>query len=272
MEDFKYKERVEGAQESIKRSRWVFLALTIVSLSFLITAWNAYGSWTREIPLTIHSWTDDTVVAHLQQHLTEEWVKSQMIDVPVLGIHIGISDAAPLGGFGILILSIWFYFSTRRENRTIAELLIDTLHEPDETRSRIFHSIASYLVFLTIAKTDDPITSLRATVRRGSAFATLRAVVKMLFFLAPFTIFVIVLCDTASIFWLGAPYRAHHQPLIKGDIPTTFWIEWGSIEVIALILAAFAALLCLRALQFTAATGNVLNEYSRLIRGAAAQE
>src|SRR5438132_2893762 len=161
MADFQYKERIEGAQEAIKRSRWVFLILTIVSLALLITAWNAYFSWTREILLTLHSWTSDTVAAHAQQHLIEEWVNSQMIDIPVLGIHIGISDAAPVGGFGILILSIWFYFSTRRENRAIAELLIDTWRETDEVRSRIFHSIASYLVFLTIANTDDPISSLK---------------------------------------------------------------------------------------------------------------
>jgi hypothetical protein len=272
MADFKYQERIEGAQEAIKRSRWVFLILTIVSLALLITAWNAYFSWTREIPLTYHSWTEDAVAAHLQQHLTEEWVKSQMIDIPVLGIHIGISDAAPLGGFGVFILSIWFFFSTRRENRTIAELLIDTLHDTDEVRARIFHSVASYLVFLTIANSDDPISSLEAPVRREKPFATLRLVVKMLFFLAPLTIFTIVACDTASIFWLAAPYRQGHKPLINSQIPNSFWVEWGSIEVTALALAGWAAFLCFKALRFTGATGKILNEYSKLVGGAARED
>ena len=167
MEDFKYKERIEGAQEAIKRSRWVFLILTVISLALLITAWNAYFSWTREIPLHNQSWPDDAVVTHAQEHLIEEWVKSQMIDIPVLGIHIGMSDAAPLGGLGVFILAIWLYYSTRRENRTIGELLIDTLKESPDVRSRIFHAIASYLVFLTIAKTDDPISSLKIPVSRS---------------------------------------------------------------------------------------------------------
>src|SRR5438270_11116273 len=123
VEEFKYKERIEGAQEAIKRSRWVFLILTLVSLALLITAWNAYFSWTRDFltpkKSTPNNWPSDQVVAHAQQHLIEEWVKSQMIDISPLGIHIGMSDAAPLGGVTVIILSIWFYFSPMCENRTI---------------------------------------------------------------------------------------------------------------------------------------------------------
>lgn len=271
MEDFKFRERIEGAQEAIKRSRWVFLILTLVSLALLITAWNAYFSWSREFLLRVHAWPDDEVAAFAQQRLIEEWVKSQTIDISPLGIHIGISDAAPLGGLSVFILSIWFYFSTRRENRTIAGLLIDSLDEPPETKSRIFHGIASYLVFLTIASTDDPISSLKCKVPKSNPRAALRAIVKMLFFVAPLTVFVIVACDTATIFWFQAPFRPPgHEPLFKvAEIPMSQWLQWGTIEAIAFALASCAAFLCYKALRFTHATGNVLNEYSKLIQGAA---
>jgi hypothetical protein len=178
-----------------------------------------------------------------------------------------------LGGLSVFILSIWFYFSTRRENRTIAELLIDTVNEAAEVKSRIFHSIVAYMVFLTIAQSDAPISSLKTYVPKTTRFATLRLIVKMLLFLAPRTILVIIFCDTATIFWLWAPLREGHQPLIRArEIPKSDWIEWGSIEVVALTLAGGAALLCFKALRFTQATGKILNEYSKLVRGAAQQE
>jgi len=82
MEDFKYKERIEGAQEAIKRSRLVFLILVIVSLALLITAWNTYFSWNRSFLLEVHSWSTDQSLAHGQQRVIDEWVKSQTIDIP----------------------------------------------------------------------------------------------------------------------------------------------------------------------------------------------
>jgi hypothetical protein len=271
--DFKYEERIDGAKEAIKRSRSVFLILTIVSVALLIAAWNAYFSWTREIPLRLHSFPTDEVAAHAQRHLIDEWVSSQMIGIPLLGIRVGVGDAAPLGGLSVLILTIWFYFATRLENRAIGELLIDTLDETTEVKSRIFHSISSYLVFITIATSDLPISSLRAPAQTLKPFGALRAMVKILAFLAPFAILVIVACDTATIFWLKSPYRAGHLPLIKqGDISLYSWVEWGSIELIALTFAGFAAFLCVKSLGFTHATANILDEYSKLVRGAAHRE
>src|SRR5204863_7746514 len=145
MNESKYEERIEGAQEAIKRARTVFLILIIVSLSILITDWNAYFSWDREMAFLSHWANNDDVTQLAQQRLIAGWVKSQTIDVSLLGIHIGVSDIAPLGGLALFILSIWFFFSARRENHTIGLLLRDTKNEIDEIRSTIFHSIVSYL-------------------------------------------------------------------------------------------------------------------------------
>jgi hypothetical protein len=263
MSDSRYDERIEGAQEAIKRAPTVFLILTIVSLSILITAWNAYFSWDREMALGLSEWAKNDAVTQLaQQRLVEGWVKNQTIDVSLLGIHISVSDIAPLGGLALFILSIWFFFSARRENHTIALLLRDTKNESDDVRTTIFHSVVSYLVFLTIRPTDDPIDDLEEKAATRGHMVALRAVVGILFFLPSFCILAAIACDALSIFVFPAPFREGHQPLAKAvDISFGQWALWGGIEGFALALAFGTFFLSWRALKFESATGRILKQY-----------
>jgi hypothetical protein len=263
MGESKYEERIEGAQEAIKRARTVFLILTIVSLSILITAWNAYFSWDRELALGMSNWAQNDEVTELaQQRLIEGWVKNQTIDVSLLGIHISVSDIAPLGGLALFFLSIWFFFSARRENHTIALLLRDTKNEPDEVRTSIFHSIISYLVFLTIRPTDDPIDDLEDKAPIRGHLVALRAIVGLLLFLPSFSIFVAIMCDVLSIFYFDAPFREGHKPLAQVmDISFGQWAVWAGIEGFAFALALGTLFLSWRALKFETATSRILKQY-----------
>ena len=263
MTESKYKERIEGAQEAIKRARLVFLILSIVSLAIIISDWNAYFSWDRGFATRVeHHWAkNDEVTQFAQQRLVDGWVHNQTIDAPLLGIHIGVSDVAPLGGIALFILSIWFFLSARRENHTIGLLLRDTRKEMEDVRVTIFHSILSHLVFLTIRPTDDPIDSLEESASTRGHSVVLRTIIKALFYLPVLAILAAFTCDLLSIFFFDAPFREGHQPLDVADIGASEWTLWGAAEGFTLILAVGTAVLSRRSLRFIEATSKILREY-----------
>jgi hypothetical protein len=259
----KYKIRIEGAQEAIKRSRLVFLIITIASLAIIIATWNAYFSWNRGAILDRQKWAENEVTRHAEEKQVESWVDSRLIDVSLIGIKIGISDAAPLGGLTLFVLSIWFFLSARRQNRAIGFLLKDSCRAELEIRQMIFYGVSDYLVFLTLGSTDDPIRKLETSENPAEHPAALRLLIKSLFFLAPLALVLLVIADILSVCLIGAPFREGHLPLLQQhDIPAADWVWIIVWDVIALLLALSTGFMCWRALKFEEATGEILNEYA----------
>jgi len=171
--------RLEAAKEALKRSRFAFFASTVVSLAIIITVYNATFSYYRMFPIK-GQWEEESklspearVTQQMQKTLMDEWVRSTTITISLLGIRIGVSDLAALGTLGLLIISIWFFPTVRRENRVIGSLLKATKKEPLQIRNMIFSGIVSYLVFADIGKGRYPIDRLVEPVYRISPLANI---------------------------------------------------------------------------------------------------
>src|SRR5204862_2059777 len=110
-------------RSSVQRSRLASLALNLASLALLLLVWNCYFSWFRFLVTANVNPTTE----FLKAELVRNWVRSLWTPAGIVGVTIGVADTSLLGSLMLLMLTIWFYFSARRENHTTARLLDDTL-------------------------------------------------------------------------------------------------------------------------------------------------
>lgn len=115
----------------------------IVSLSITLALWNGYFSWYRFFALKPAfnrcdgcpagtTATEPTTLA--QEQLLKSWVESLIVTVSPLGMKFGVSDISFVGSTSLLILVTVVFYCARRENHTIAHLLIDSKDESQEIR------------------------------------------------------------------------------------------------------------------------------------------
>ncbi len=193
--------------------------------------------------------------------------KAERVAIGLLGVNIGMSDAAILRSYKDLwILATWFYYAVRRENHLIGRLLNrrisrDGLRDPSSS-----FGISDYTIFVTVTKTDVPIRELSHPKQElqtiyGCAFYRYFTVA----FLPAIAIGFIVITD---IWWLlrEAPMRWPHDPVwdhIRGDDEALGWLAF--MEGFALIFGICTAFLCAKIFSFEKATGEIMlkfyNEY-----------
>ncbi len=258
--------RLEATRDAQKMSRAAFLVSTIVSLAIIITTWNAYYSWYTDFPLK-EKWPQSEVTKEVQRQIIIQWVESQTISVPILGIKIGVSDGSVFGSVALLIITIWFFLSIRRENHVIGFLLQDTIQyiesetrNKSETRKWIYHGIASYMVFSNITGKSEPIRVLSEKIENHQPDSMMRWAFKALVFLPPLSIIFLIFSDILTIYILPAFYRFPHTSLIEhlelGDA-----IKLSFMEAFAFILLILIIILCYKILAYVKCTAAILREY-----------
>jgi hypothetical protein len=254
--------RLDGVSEAQKRTRTAFLASIIVSLAIIITAWKAYFSWYRVFPQQAKR-ADNEVTKDAQQKLTEEWVRSLKVSIPILGIYVGISDGSVLGALSLYIISTWLFFSVRRENHIIGELLQDTQGCSWEVQNMVFHGVVVYSVFTTATKIDEPIRKLndvpgkeRSELARGTFI--------LLIYMPVIAIGLLIILDVLSVLYFESPFRFPNTSLIKANLTG---IEWGKIivfDLIAFFLCIINYFSCHEIHRYNSYTGDLLKEYQKL--------
>jgi hypothetical protein len=191
--------RVRAARDAQVRTRFAFLASTVISVALIIVIFNFEFSWYRNFA----NKTDFHKVAEVQQEVQKEilknWVDSSRLKIAVLGIDLGGSDATLLGSISLYILTTWFYYCMRRENHLIARLLIDAdRSNDDDIKLAAYHAINSYTVFTTIGD-DDPIRDLRPPPPHRHSVAHNRLMFLLLVFLPAVTILFMIGTDLWSL-------------------------------------------------------------------------
>lgn len=263
-----WESRVHSAQDAIRRSRYAFLASVVFSVAVIISEYNSQFSWYVHFALNQFFAKESPVTELAQQELIRDWVRSNRVSVSLLGINFGMSDAAFLATTGLYIMSIWFYYSARRENHLIGAILIDaaTTEEP-ELKNFIYHGVASHLVFVTITADDHPIDSMEMGYQsRYRPNPSVRPAFRFLLFLPVVAIGVIVFSDVWSVF--ATPIlRYPHEGMLYTRIAQSYR-EFGQfilMEIYALMMGLAAFFLCRDISRFQSATGSVLLDFSRLV-------
>ena len=288
--------RLEGIRQAITRSRFTLLVLTITAGAIFVTAWNSYLSWDMGFVSQPH-WSHDknfsaekraertkdiqsetsnvgsaptnvdpkdltAVTDFAQQRLADEWIKNRIITVGLLGIRVSVDDLPVLGSLSLWIITIWLFYSVRRENRAIATLLRDSHRLKDwHVRYMVYQGIVHQLVLLDLGRGNRPIADFKTEESTdGDTLPVLRAAVIFLFYLPTVSIFFVVFMDILTLFYFPAPFRPSHEPLWR-LLTLWDWIKVGSMEALALALLAFTTFLSYRVRGFLAATERLIKDY-----------
>jgi hypothetical protein len=253
--------RLEATRDAQKMSRLAFLVSTIISLAIIIATWNAYFSWYTDFTIK-ENWPISEVTEEVHHQIITQWVEGQTISIPILGIKVGMSDGSVFGSIGLLIISIWFFLSIRRENHVIGFLLMDTKEMPPKTRKWIYQGIASYTVFANVSRRNKPIKNLYDQDDMRQRDTLMRLTFKALVFFPPISIGFLIISDILTIFILPAYYRFPHTPLFEhlgfGDA-----VKLTVMEAFAFILLIIILSICTRTLSYVKCTTTILREYFR---------
>jgi len=157
-----FDQRVKSVQAVVLRTRTVFLIANLATLVSLAALFNTYASWIRHLP------ERDSIKTY--PHMHEAVVRAQVSDlmvvsVPVLGLKLFAADLGIVASGGMLILSVWLYYSFRREQHSIGHLIFDVAEQPDkntdvlfvktnrlEDAKHVLHELAAVFVFVTTDK------------------------------------------------------------------------------------------------------------------------
>jgi hypothetical protein len=91
--------------------------------------------------------------------LLSEWVKNSVVSVGLLGIRVATNDLAVIGGVALSIITIWFFFNVRRENREIWSLFRDLHYSKNldwEIKYMAYQVVEQSMIFLETGKNDQP--------------------------------------------------------------------------------------------------------------------
>jgi hypothetical protein len=265
------KVRLEALKESTSRSRYALLAATIAAISMLVAEFNSYISWNRDFAFMGKLAKEGGPTRVLQDHMLESWSASTNMEISLLGIKVSSSDATILGGMALFFLTLWLFYSVRRENRLVGTLLRDTRDVSIPLMDLAYSGTISYMVLTAIHPRKRRIITLsdddkkafdeetKAQGMRSRRFFG----VQLLFFLPPLAIGASIAFDVISLH-IAAPFRESHvlPPMDDADLHKFYGYTIAGGLGLALTLYN-----CIRVQLFDSATGSVIREYFTLFKG-----
>ena len=174
--------RLTSVKEAMQRTRFVFIVMTIASSAILFTLWNNRFSRDKDYAFASDSYTKTEVVSNRpepihvygRKELVSEWYKNRIIQIGLLGIRLSVSDLSLIGSLTLVVITIWFFYSQRRENEALVTLLRD-VHTANKgkaglaIRELVYQGIKDSLVFIRTGESDDPLVGLEEKPKEVSA-------------------------------------------------------------------------------------------------------
>ncbi len=280
--------RLEGVRLAIARCRFAFLVSMIASIAIIATVWNAYMSsdsgfarqpyWSqdkqftpemqkqrsesvseaRKVQLPPEKITD--VTDQVQREILSEWVKNQVISVGLLGIRVSVEDFSILGSMGLLITTMFMFYSIRNENIGMGNLLKHAFKFSDwDDRYLVYQGIVPHLIFLDLGDLHKPIDDFEepADIRK-MPLVPLR--IKVLLWLPALTIFLIVAADIWTLYFAANPFRPSGLPLrsILDQHDLNVRLAYDGI---ALLLGLWATVMCSEIVRYATASGRLIKKF-----------
>ncbi|HYW73559.1 MAG TPA: hypothetical protein VE961_21230 [Pyrinomonadaceae bacterium] len=289
--------RLDAIKDATQRSRYVFVVMTIMTATILISLWNAMLSWDRGVafeprpsqtaqanqpqppgPEAAAPAPSDVnaramLVAENQRTVTSEWLKNLVVSVGLLGIRVSTNDLAVVGSLSLIVIMVWFFFSQRRENRAIVGLLRDCSDKyktgtlSKELCWMVYEAVVQNIVFLDMGGDDKPLTGLRDQQGNSERNQIVRFILTGMGYLPPLTILMILISDIASL--LVPSYLRAHDGLLLGilinDRQYGLIIKILGFEAFAVFAFIYTLRLCIRCRKFGNATGVTIFNFYQLI-------
>ena len=280
--------RLEGVKLAISRCRFSFLVAMIASIAIIATVWNAHMSsdsgfarqpyWSqdkqftpemqklrleslseaRKLQLPPEKMTE--VTDQVQREIVSEWVKNQVISVGLLGIRISVEDFSILGSLGLLITTMFLFYSVRNENIGMGNLFKHAHKFSDwDDRYLIYQGIVPHLIFLDLGDLHKPIDDFeKPTDIKKMPLVPFK--IKVLLWLPALTIFLIVAADIWTLYFAANPFRPSGLPLRsileKHDLNLRL-----AYDGIALLFGIWAGVMCTEIVRYATASGRLIKKF-----------
>lgn len=274
--------RLDGAKASQGQLRVTIIAMSVVAVTMLVAAYNAYFSydyaWITEAGdgKLGDGWRSEVLTAQA----LKDWATSRTVQVALLGIRVSVDDAAILGSAVLLVMSLWLFLLARRENHTIGFLLRNTdtpeaedgsdgQTSPSDIRNQrwiIFHTILANSLFVTCDPALARVTSLEATPVRAASTRlddckrsinrAAFALVRYFFFFFPALACLLVFGADRWSYFIADPFT---KDFASPPIGEFFWRSF----VVFFVCWIPLTICCWRSSQYSRATETVLRAYGR---------
>ena len=186
-----FESEVELVREAARRTRWAAAALTVCAMCHVTIFYNQHLSWMKLYGDAV-AWSYTAGLkerSEIKKKLHEEyigkWVDSIYVDIPVLGVKVSGSDSSVVGSVAMAILSVWVFFSARRENHLVHLVLSDArraIADPMAKR-RLLRGIVASQVLSPTSTDDTPHAAFSPSSRAPKAAAIPRAINRALRYL-----------------------------------------------------------------------------------------
>jgi len=212
----------------------------------------------RKLQLSPEKMTD--VTDQVQREIVSEWVKNQVISVGLLGIRVSVEDFSILGSMGLLITTLFMFYSIRNENIAMGNLLKHAFKFSDwDDRYLVYQGIVPHLVFLDLGDLHKPIDDFeKPTSIKKMPLVPLK--IKVLLWLPALTIFLIVAADIWTLYFAANPFRPSGLPLRSILDPHDLNVRLA-YDGIALLFGIWAGVMCGEIVRYATASGRLIKKF-----------
>lgn len=159
---------INQASDAARRTRWVLSAAMIISLAQLGAAYNfTYGflrTFSEQVILN-PSTVNNPRLKDLQDMLMRSWIDQLNVNVNLFGIKFSSADASLIGSISLLTISVWLFYSARRENHIIGKTCLLANQANHQIKNLVFYGLCNIQLFGTLSKNDEP---FRSRTRMGA--------------------------------------------------------------------------------------------------------
>ena len=186
-----FESETELVREAARRTRWAGAALTVCAMCHVTIFYNAHLSWMKmygDAAAWAYAERDkgrSEIKKKLHEAYIDKWVDSIYVDIPVLGVKVAGTDSSVVGAVAMSILSVWVFFSARRENHLVHLVLSDArraIADPASKR-RLLRGIVASQVLSPTSNDDTPHAAFSPSSRAPRSAAIPRAINRGLRFL-----------------------------------------------------------------------------------------
>lgn len=263
-EQFHYTTRLDAAKLVAGRFRAILFTNLLAFCIVALGSYNASYSWLRYFVLINH-WPGPALTETnriLQEKLITEWLDTQVLSVPLIGLKVAWTDVPLPGSIVLMVLSAISLQSARQQNGVFVSFLRETTTKSVEVRRGIYHALAAALLFAPGRYRSQ---AIGAQHRRGLDQKRRLPSPLLLFmiFAPPFAILAMVVTDFLQVMVLNSPFRLGHEVLWQH----MWWSEKRQfllLEVGPVSMTLLSLYFCSRAKRCVVATMSALQRYAEL--------
>jgi hypothetical protein len=245
---------IEVVRDAARRTRWLYSALLVCALCQLAVYYNFNFSWNEQFQDSA-AWlasnrgpAANEIKRKVHEKVIDLWVESTYVDVPLLGVKASVSDSSVFGSIAMAILSVWLFFSSRRENHLVHIVLSSGSRAEKKDRNELLHGVVASQVMSPTSDNDDALSALHSPTPDHATRRVPRTVSSALQYLPTLVI------TTGIVLDLGCA--------IRDGFMASHWVRLTLMSLVGISCALLCGHMAMQHRKFQRATGSLIRAFA----------